>query len=595
MQKESDRFNLIRYFLVTGFLVIIVITVIVTLVFSKFAQDNLIEMSKSYAISIADNLNYELYHELTFPLLGSEALLHDENRQIEVDSIIKRHIYSLHIEKIKIYDLKGKIIYSTDYELIGMIDYDNSSLQLAFDGQATSELIGSETDQDISGEKYQNGLIESYIPVRKIGEESSDAGEVIGVFEIYHRIDEVHSQILRVKYKIAAVSILCSGVLLLILFLIIKKAGGIIDMRTSQLLEARNEIESYSKTLELKVADRTRKLRENTKVIIEIKNRNEQVLKNLTDGVIAVDYAGKVTIINDVAEKFIGEKLKDIIGRNYQELGGGTAGHIVHILSDVLEYGISYDKKEINIGKVQFEISTSRIKNGDEISGALLVFSDITQRKLLLECVGNEIRNPLAGIKTGIQFIGKRLKLKDDDEEVYSMILKEVNKLDEVVTGFLNYARPARSIRKKMKIVEVLEKAISITDKHFQQMGITLMREYDENLPTITIDEKQTQQVFLNIFTNAIQAMPDGGDLGVKTQYSNKKIYVKISDTGMGISPSIINSVFEPFFTNRAQGSGLGLSVIKRILDEHNGDISVESEEGKGTIFTIELPIDKES
>ncbi len=213
----------------------------------------------------------------------------------------------------------------------------------------------------------------------------------------------------------------------------------------------------------------------------------------------------------------------------------------------------------------------------------------------MLECVGNEIRNPLAGIKTGIQFIGKRLYLKDDDDEVYRMILKEINSLDDVVTGFLNYARPARSIRKKIKIVEVLEKAISITDNHFQQMGITLMREHDEKLPAITIDERQTQQVFLNIFLNAIQAMPDGGDLGVKTQYSNKKIYVKISDTGMGISPSIINSVCEPFFTTKAQGAGLGLSVIKRILDEHNGEISVESEEGKGTTFTVELPIDKES
>ncbi len=347
MQKESDRFNLIRYFLVTGFLVIIVITAVVTLVFSKFAQDNLIEMSKSYAISIAANLNYEIYHELTFPLLaqGSDVLLYDENRQIEVDSIIKRNIYNLQIEKIKIYDLKGKIIYSTDYELIGLIDYDNSSFQLALDGHVTSELIESEKEQDIGGEKYQIGLIESYIPIRKIGEESPEAGEVIGVFEIYHSIDEVHAQILRLKYKIAAASILCLGVLLLILFLIIKKADGIINTRTSQLFEARNEIESYSKTLELKVAERTRKLRENTKVIIEIKNINEQVLKNLTDGVIAVDYAGKVTIINDVAEKYIGEKLKDIIGRNYQELGGGTAGHIVHKLSDVLAHGISYVKK----------------------------------------------------------------------------------------------------------------------------------------------------------------------------------------------------------------------------------------------------------
>ncbi len=595
MQRESDKFNLIRYFLVTSFLVVIVITASVSLVFSKIARDNLIEESKNYASSIADNLIHKLYQELTGALLaqGSAVILRDENRQNKIDSIIKKSIHGLNIEKVKIYNLDSKIIYSTHHEIIGVSDYENSRLQLALDGHATSELIRSEEDRDIHADKNQIGLIESYLPIKKIVEESTTAGEVIGVFEIYQSISKVHAQIYTLRYKIIVTSILSMVVLLLILFLIVKKADRIIDVRTSQLLEARNEIENYSKTLEQKVADRTRELRDSTNVIIEIKNRNEQVLKNLTDGVIAVDDAGKVTIVNAVAEKLADLKSKDIIGRNFQELGGGMAGQIFNIFLDVLDNGIYHDKKEISIGKEQFEISASRMKNGDEITGALLVFADITQRKLLLECVAHEIRNPLAGIKTGIQFIGKRSIKQGDDEEVYSMVLKEIARLDEVVTGFLNFARPARSIRKKMKIVEVLEKAIAITNKHFKQQGITVRREYDEKLPTITIDERQTKQVFLNIFDNAIQAMPDGGDLRLKIQSYNKKMYVEVSDTGVGISQSLINKVFEPFFTTRAQGIGLGLSVIKRILEEHNGEIGVESEEDKGTTVTVELPIDE--
>ena len=597
MQRDPDKFKLVRYFLVTSFLVVIVITAIVTLVFSKIARDNLIEESKNYATSIADNLNYKLYQELTLVLLAedSDVILRDENRQKKIDSIIKRSIHGLHIEKVKIYDSNRKIIYSTHHEIIGVSDYENSRLQLALDGHATSELIRSEEDRDIQVEKNQIGLIESYVPIKKIVEESTEAGEVIGVFEIYQSISKVHAQIYTLQYKITATSILSMGVLLLILFLIVRKADRIIDVRTSQLLEARNEIKNYSKTLEQKVADRTRKLRASTNVIIEIKNRNEQVLKNLTDGVIAVDDAGKVAIINVVAEKFADVKKKDIIGRNFQELGGGTAGQIVNILLDVLDNGIYHDKKEISIGKEQFEISASRIKNGDEITGALLVFSDITQRKLLLECVAHEIRNPLAGIKTGIQFIGKRSIKQGDDEEIYDMVLKEINRLDEVVTGFLNFARPARSIRKKMKIVEVLEKAIAIANKHFELQGITVRKEYNENLPIITIDERQMKQVFLNIFDNAIQAMPDGGDLRIGIQSYHKKVYILVSDTGVGISQSLINRIFEPFFTTRAQGTGLGLSVIKRILEEHNGEISVESEEDKGTTVTVGLPIDEES
>lgn len=112
-------------------------------------------------------------------------------------------------------------------------------------------------------------------------------------------------------------------------------------------------------------------------------------------------------------------------------------------------------------------------------------------------------------------------------------------------------------------------------------------------MPAITIDEKQMQQVFLNIVINALQAMPDGGDLEIKVHYFHRIVYVNVSDTGMGIPKSMIDNIFKPFFTTRAQGPGLGLSITKRILEEHEGDISAESEEGTGTTITVALPIDE--
>jgi nitrogen fixation/metabolism regulation signal transduction histidine kinase len=244
-------------------------------------------------------------------------------------------------------------------------------------------------------------------------------------------------------------------------------------------------------------------------------------------------------------------------------------------------------------GKLESVIEFGKIVTKEKVlEKQLIQSSKLASLGELVSCVAHEIRNPLAGIKTGAQFIGKRLNKKDETREVLNMIKGEINRLEEVVNSFLNFARPSRSVHKEMKITDVIDRAISITDDQIKKQNIDLLRDYNKEVPAISIDEKQMQQVFLNIIINAIQVMPDGGKLDIKTSYTDDYIYVKIRDTGPGLPKNKIN-VFDPFFTTKTQGTGLGLSITKRILEEHDASITGENENEGGAVFTVQLPVVK--
>lgn len=242
-------------------------------------------------------------------------------------------------------------------------------------------------------------------------------------------------------------------------------------------------------------------------------------------------------------------------------------------------------------GELKAIIEFGKIVTGEKILEEQLIQSArLASLGEMASGVAHEIRNPLAGIKSGAQFIRKRLSSDSEAGEVLSMILQETDRLEQVVASFLSFARPSASFPTKMKITEVVEKTIAITEEQLTTQNIDLIRHYDDEVPPITVDGKQMEQVFLNIFINALQAMPEGGGIELTTSQQHNRVLVKIKDSGSGIHSSIIERIFDPFFTTRAQGTGLGLSINKRIVEELGGSIKVESEVGKGTTFIVALP-----
>lgn len=211
--------------------------------------------------------------------------------------------------------------------------------------------------------------------------------------------------------------------------------------------------------------------------------------------------------------------------------------------------------------------------------------------------VAHEVKNPLAIIVQGIEFLKTSLRNDARLLDVTDRIEKSALRADNIVKGLLSFSREISLKREEMDIAPVIDETLSFMDHQIRLKKIHVKRKYASGLPKIIMDSNQIKQVFINIFMNAIEAMPEGGILGVRTEPGKDEtdqayVRVVVSDTGEGIPGDKILSVFDPFFTtkNTAGNTGLGLSITKGIIDKHRGTIEIESELGRGTQVMIRLP-----
>lgn len=202
--------------------------------------------------------------------------------------------------------------------------------------------------------------------------------------------------------------------------------------------------------------------------------------------------------------------------------------------------------------------------------------------------VGHELRNPLGVISNSAYFL--RMRSKDDDEKIQKhldIIERSIKKADKIISDLLNFSRIKEPIRTSSNINHIIKDAL---DRIKIPEDIIVNTDLDESIPNIQVDPDQIQQVSSNIINNAIQAMPEGGKLKIKTVSDKDHIFIVVKDTGEGIPKEHIENIMKPLFTTRKKGIGLGLAIVKSIIDGHNGDIDIESTKGKGTKITIKLP-----
>jgi signal transduction histidine kinase len=208
--------------------------------------------------------------------------------------------------------------------------------------------------------------------------------------------------------------------------------------------------------------------------------------------------------------------------------------------------------------------------------------------------VGHELRNPLGAIKNAVYYIKGKLinselaKTESRIIEFLGIMDDEINSSNKIINDLLNFSRVAKPAVSPTKIRKVMEDALPYLTV---PENIEVINKLNDNLPEVEIDADQIRQVFVNIATNAIQAMPEGGKVTIDARKGNKFLEIVISDTGDGISEDMIRKIFDPLFTTRAKGIGLGLAVCKSIVERHGGAIEVESRVGEGAIFTIKLPL----
>jgi len=215
--------------------------------------------------------------------------------------------------------------------------------------------------------------------------------------------------------------------------------------------------------------------------------------------------------------------------------------------------------------------------------------------------LAHEIKNPLAGIKISMEFLAQDSNLSEADREVLTKVIDEVRRIEVLLRGLLNFAKPPVPHFAPAKINHIIDICIMFSVRapshpaFSETKEVMVVKNFDDNIPTIMADQLQLQQVLLNLLLNAIDAMPGGGTLTINTTCNVDKssIRIVISDSGQGISNKDMNKIFQPFFTTKSRGTGMGLAITRRIIEEHGGSINVSSEYGRGTTFTIVLPVEQ--
>ncbi len=215
------------------------------------------------------------------------------------------------------------------------------------------------------------------------------------------------------------------------------------------------------------------------------------------------------------------------------------------------------------------------------------------QLKMMLAGVAHEIRNPLGGIEIFAGLLAD--ELEGNSREHIEKIIKEVKNLDGIITEFLEYARPAEPVKNDVQVRFLVDEAYFLLSLEFEKNNVRFIRELDCEDTKVYVDPEQMKRVFINIFKNSLQVMTNSGELTLSGQIKDNLVEITVSDTGTGIPADNLERVFDPFFTTKEKGVGLGLSIVKKIIESNGGEIAVESEAGKSTTFTISLPLSSEA
>lgn len=209
----------------------------------------------------------------------------------------------------------------------------------------------------------------------------------------------------------------------------------------------------------------------------------------------------------------------------------------------------------------------------------------------MVAAVSHEIKNPLGIVRSTAEILGNRIsKVAPGNEKLATIIVEETSRLDSIVREFLDFARP-RDIRRSVGSLNAsIGRLLRFMEPELQQKGVDVYSHLAENLPEIPFDNEHIYQVVLNVVINAIQAMPEGGQLTLSTAVCSGNVVLEVSDTGLGIAPEKLEQIFTPFFTDKNRGTGLGLAIAKNIVEKHQGTLTVTSILGAGSTFRMMLP-----
>jgi signal transduction histidine kinase len=342
---------------------------------------------------------------------------------------------------------------------------------------------------------------------------------------------------------------------------------------------------------------------------------------SLRNGVLAVMRDGTIAVMNDVAYQILGlRRQPSDIGSLFTEVLKSQQD-VCRIVSAAFELSHLPNRAELRLkstGKViGYTISQVRDSRG-EVTGATLFFKDLTRVEQLEErerlrdrlaalgemaaAIAHEVKNPLAGIEVMAGLLKRQLADSPDAQSILADIIKEAKMANAIVLEVLDFVRPIRLQVERISVADAIRDAVSLAEKHVPRGEVRVVVACAEDLPSIQGDPHQLRQIFINLLTNAFEALGGEGEVSIAAvpfqedgpaggEPQGPMVQVEVADNGPGVPPEVVDRIFSPFFTTKPQGSGLGLAIVRKIVDAHDGRIDIGAVNGGGTRFRVTLPV----
>lgn len=344
--------------------------------------------------------------------------------------------------------------------------------------------------------------------------------------------------------------------------------------------------------------------------LMNTRSHTEIIMDSMVDGIITIGNDEKINAINTAAQLIMGLN-KSILGSNYKSFFSKNTP-ILDILVETLQVGKNFIGYEVEFIRsdniiVPISISTSMLRNNQNILGVVVVFKDLSEHKILEDCVrrvdrlaavgelaagvAHEIRNPLSAISGSVQLLIDELPEGNSSLVFGEIILKEIERVNGIIEDLLYFSKPSKHYVTYINPNELVTNSLLLISPSLKKDTVVLEKYLDLKIKDINIDVQLIKQVLVNLLLNAIQALPrEGGKITVITQVVAEGIEIIIKDNGKGIEQENLPKIFDPFFTTKDTGTGLGLAVSDKIIEIHHGYIRAESVIGLGSTFTIYLP-----
>lgn len=355
--------------------------------------------------------------------------------------------------------------------------------------------------------------------------------------------------------------------------------------------------------------------------LFESKKKLEAIFNGISDGIMIISQDFRIVNANHVIQRIMGRSLDEICGQHCYEMCNGTTNrcsfcraelafktgqHVATFCTKMIEedgeekvfevhdFPLYNDKGEIDqiIEYVKDVTEAVRMQARLENARHLATIGEMAAK------VAHEVRNPLNAIKGASHYL--RNEVYNEDARSYlNLIEEQVERVNKVATALLDLSKPLETVLYPGNLEKVIKRSLQITESQIKTKKIKTIEEIEPDLPSIPLDEEQMEQVMVNLILNAIEAMNKGGELKIKVNMdrngifnSDGKIKIIVSDNGCGIDGHQVQKLFNPFFTTKTKGTGLGLTIVKKIIDNHQGNIDFQSRKGRGTEVTISLPLE---